>query len=102
MPTRVQPPNKALSLLAPLSTNDGQNKKGDVYLLAALMQPVVFAMAPGWGQVIVASLVFLVLAFLSYRTVGNIPPHEAEIVREKIEEEVQALDAEELVEEGRE
>lgn len=84
-----------------LSTNEGQNKKGDVYLLAALMQPVVFAMAPGWGQVIVATLVFLVLALLSYKTVGNIPPEEARIVRQKVQE-LEGLSPEELVEEGRE
>ena len=90
-------------MLKPLSTNEGQNKKGDVYILAALMQPVIFAMSPGWGQVIVSTLVFLVLAFLSYRTVGNIPPREAEIVKRKIEEleEIDAAEGEDLLSRGR-
>jgi hypothetical protein len=83
--------------LKPLSTDDGQTQKGHVYLLAAFMQPVIFAMAPGWGQVIAAMTVFIGLAFLSYKTVGNIPPEDAKIVRQKIEE----MQAEELVEEGR-
>lgn len=80
-----------------LSTNDGQDRKGDVYLLLAFIQPVVYAMSPGWGQVIVGSIALLVLAFLSYKTVGNIPPEDAEVVRRKVEE----MRADELLEEGR-
>lgn len=83
--------------MKPLSTNEGQDKKGDVYLLLAFIQPIVYAMSPGWGQVIVGSGALLILAWLSYRTVGNIPPDEAEIVRQKIE----SLKAEELLKEGR-
>lgn len=72
-------------MLKPLSTNDGQDKKGDVYLLLAFIQPIVYAMSPGWGQVVVGSIALLVLAILSYRTVGNIPPKQAEEVSELLE-----------------
>ena len=72
-------------MLKPLSTNDGQDKKGDVYLLLAFIQPIVYAMSPGWGQVVVGSIALLVLAILSYRTVGNIPPKQAEAVSELLE-----------------
>lgn len=91
-------------MLKQLPTNDGQSRKGDVYLLLAFIQPIVYSMAPGWGQVIVGSIALLALAFLSYRTVGNIPPAQAEIVKRKIEE-LEAIDAaegEDLLNRGRE
>lgn len=82
-----------------LSTDEGQSKKGDVYLLLAFIQPIVYAMAPGWGQVIVGSLALGVLAWLSYRTVGSgVRPEEAEGIRQKLD----TLSEEELVREGRE
>lgn len=90
-------------MLKPLSTNEGQDKKGDVYLLLAFIQPIVYAMSPGWGQVIVGSAALLILAWLSYRTVGNIPPAQAEIVKRKIEE-LEAIDeaeGEDLLNRGR-
>lgn len=91
-------------MLKQLSTNEGQNKKGDVYLLLAFIQPIVYSMAPGWGQVIVGSIALLILALLSYRTVGNIPPAQAEIVKRKIEdlEEIDAAEGEDLLNRGRE
>lgn len=68
-----------------LSTDEGQTRKGDVYLLLAFIQPIVYSMSPGWGQVIVGSLALLTLALLSYRTVGNIPPEQAKEVRDLLE-----------------
>lgn len=66
------------------STYEGQNRKGDIYLILAFVQPVVHQMAPGWMQVLLTSLTLLVLAWYSYRTVGNIPPETAdEILAEK-------------------
>lgn len=97
-------------MLKPLSTNDGQNRKGDVYLLLAFIQPIVYSMAPGWGQVIVGSVALLILAFLSYKTVGNIPPAQAEIVKRKIDEDeivrrnledIDAAEGEDLLNRGR-
>jgi hypothetical protein len=43
----------------------------------------------------------LVLAFLSYRTVGNIPPEQAAIIKEKIDQ-IDDLGNEDLLEKGRE
>lgn len=90
-------------MLKQLSTNEGQDKKGDVYLLLAFIQPIVYAMSPGWGQVIVGSVALLGLAFLSYRTVGNIPPTQAEIIKRKLEEleEIDAAEGEDLLNRGR-
>jgi len=68
-----------------LSTDEGQTRKGDVYLLLAFIQPIVYSMSPGWGQVIVGSLALLTLALLSYRTVGNIPPEQAKEVQDLLE-----------------
>lgn len=85
-------------MLKPLSTNDGQNQKGHVYILAAFMQPVVFAMSPGWGQVITAMVVFLGLAFLSYKTVGNIPPEQAKDITDLLETDT----VQDVLREGRE
>lgn len=85
-------------MIKPMSTAEGQDRKGHVYLLLAFIQPIVYQMAPGWGQVAVGSLALLVLALLSYKTVGNIPPAQAEIVKQKIEE----MEADELLTEGRE
>ena len=66
------------------STYEGQSRKGDIYLILAFVQPVVHQMAPGWMQVGLTSLTLLVLAWYSYRTVGNIPPDTAEqIMAEK-------------------
>jgi hypothetical protein len=82
-----------------LSTDEGQTKKGDVYLLLAFIQPVIYAMSPGWPQVIAASVALLILAVLSYRTVGSgVRPEEAKAFREKLD----TLSEEELVREGRE
>lgn len=85
------------------STNDGQNHKGDVYLILAFVQPIVHQMAPGWMQVALTSLTLLVLAWISYRTVGNIPPEQAEIVKRKIEdmEAIDEAEGEDLLEMGR-
>lgn len=85
-------------MLKPLSTNDGQSRKGDLYLILAFVQPIIHQMAPGWAQVGLTSLTLLVLAWISYRTVGNIPPEQAQVVLDKIEQ----MDAAELVKEGRE
>lgn len=60
-----------------LSTDEGQSRKGDLYLILAFVQPIVHQMAPGWMQVALTSLTLLVLAWISYRTVGNIPPDVA-------------------------
>lgn len=90
-------------MLKPLSTNDGQDRKGDLYLILAFVQPIVHQMAPGWMQVALTSLTLLVLAWISYRTVGNIPPEQAEIVKRKIEEleEIDAAEGEDLLNRGR-
>lgn len=67
-----------------LSTDEGQSRKGDLYLILAFVQPIVHQMAPGWMQVALTSLTLLVLAWISYRTVGNVPPDvAAELVVEK-------------------
>lgn len=81
-----------------LTTNEGQNRKGDVYLLFAFMQPIVYSISPGWGQVLVASMVFCVLAILSYRTVGSIPPEIADQIRADYEA---GESLEDIIERGR-
>lgn len=83
-----------------LSTDKGQDQKGHIYMILAFATPVVHQMAPGWMQMLLTSLTLLVLAFISYRTVGNIPPEEAEIVREKVKE-YEELSPESLVAESR-
>lgn len=83
-----------------LSTDQGQDQKGHIYLILAFVTPVVHSMAPGWMQMVLTSLTLLVLSYISYRTVGNIPPAEAEIVREKVQE-YQEMSPEELVKESR-
>jgi hypothetical protein len=83
------------------STDQGQDRKGHIYLILAFVQPIVHNMAPGWGQTVLTSLTLLILAFISYRTVGNIPPEEAEVVREKVRE-YQEMSPEDLVAESRE
>ena len=82
------------------STNDGQSRKGDLYLILAFVQPIVHQMAPGWMQVALTSLTLLVLAWISYRTVGNIPPEQAEIIQDKIDQ-IESLGGEDLLEMGR-
>lgn len=84
-----------------ITTDQGQDQKGHIYLILAFVQPIVHSMAPGWAQTILTSLTLLILAYISYRTVGNIPPAEAEVVREKIKE-YQEMSPEALVKESRE
>ena len=84
-----------------LTTAQGQDQKGHIYLILAFVQPIVHSMAPGWAQTVLTTLTLLILAYISYRTVGNIPPEEAEIVREKVRE-YQDMSAEDLVAESRE
>lgn len=93
-----------------LSTAQGQDFKGHVYVVAALATPVLHNMAPGWAQTALTSLALIVLAFISYRTTGNIRPEIADQITEHYENDgyvigdkgKPARSLEEVLREGRE
>ena len=74
-----------------LSTDTAGDLKGAVYGLSA----VIISMDPGWDRTFLISLFLIVMAIISYLTVGNIPPDAAdEIMAEK--------DLKDVLREGRE
>jgi hypothetical protein len=57
-----------------LTTNTAGDLKGAVYGISA----VIIAMEPGWDRTFLISLFLIVMAIISWFTVGNIPPDVAE------------------------
>lgn len=63
-----------------LSTDAAGDLKGAVYGISA----VIISMDPGWDRTFLISLFLIVMAVISWLTVGNIPPEAAdEILAEK-------------------
>lgn len=74
-----------------LTTDAAGDLKGAVYGLSA----VIISMDPGWDRTFLISLFLIVMAVISWLTVGNIPPDAAdEIMAEK--------DLKDVLREGRE
>jgi hypothetical protein len=61
-----------------LSTAASSDLKGAVYAIAG----VLVTMDPGWERTYLISLFLIVMAVISWLTVGNIPPQMAEDVKE--------------------
>jgi|688.fasta_scaffold1801093_2 hypothetical protein len=61
-----------------LSTATSSDLKGAVYAIAG----VLVTMDPGWERTYLISLFLIVMAVISWLTVGNIPPQMAEDVKE--------------------
>lgn len=61
-----------------LSTDTAGDLKGAVYAIAG----VLVTMDPGWDRTFLISLFLIVMAVISWLTVGNIPPAMAEDVKE--------------------
>jgi hypothetical protein len=61
-----------------LSTAASSDLKGAVYAIAG----VLVTMDPGWDRTFLISLFLIVMAVISWLTVGNIPPQMAEDVKE--------------------
>ena len=77
--------------------------KGQVYvwgIVAVILDKFadhIISLDQGWVQTGLTILFLSALAYISHLTVGNIPPEDAEIVRQKVQE----MRADELLEEGR-
>lgn len=56
-----------------LTSDTAGDLKGAVYAMSA----VIVAMDPGWDRSLLIALFLIVMAIISYLTVGNIPPDEA-------------------------
>lgn len=61
-----------------LSTDAAGDLKGAVYGISA----VIISMDPGWDRTFLISLFLIVMAVISWLTVGNIPPAMASDVKE--------------------
>jgi hypothetical protein len=57
-----------------LTTDTAGDLKGAVYGISA----VIITMEPGWDRTFLISLFLIVMAIISWLTVGNIPPEAAE------------------------
>ena len=66
-----------------LSTNTAGDLKGAVYAIAG----VLVTMDPGWDRTFLISLFLIVMAVISWLTVGNIPPDQARDVSDLLETE---------------
>lgn len=64
-----------------LSTDTAGDLKGAVYGLSA----VIISMDPGWDRTFLISLFLIVMAVISWLTVGNIPPDKARDVSDLLE-----------------
>lgn len=64
-----------------LSTNTSSDLKGAVYAIAG----VLVTMDPGWDRTFLISLFLIVMAVISWLTVGNIPPEQAKDVSDLLE-----------------
>jgi hypothetical protein len=57
-----------------LTTDRAGDLKGAVYGISA----VIITMEPGWDRTFLISLFLIIMAIISWLTVGNIPPADAE------------------------
>lgn len=86
-----------------LSSARAGDLKSNVYnwaIIAVILDKFadhIISLQNGWVQTGLTILFLAALSYISKLTVGNIPPEDAAIVRQKIEE----MKAEELVAEGR-
>ena len=64
-----------------LSSDAAGDLKGAVYGISA----VIVTMEPGWDRTFLISLFLIVMAVISWLTVGNIPPDQARDVSDLLE-----------------
>lgn len=64
-----------------LTTDTAGDLKGAVYAIAG----VLVTMDPGWDRTFLISLFLIVMAVISWLTVGNIPPDQARDVSDLLE-----------------
>lgn len=87
-----------------LSSARAGDLKASVYnwaIVAAVLEKVadhIIGLEASWVQTVLLILFLAALSFISWLTVGNIPPANADIVNRKIDE----LSNEELLQAGRE
>lgn len=87
-----------------LSSDRAGDLKASVYnwaIVATVLEKVadhIIGLEAGWVQTALLILFLAALSFISWLTVGNIPPQNAEIINRHLED----MDAEELLEAGRE
>lgn len=80
-----------------LSSDTAGDLKGAVYAMSA----VIVAMDPGWDRTLLIALFLIVMAVISYLTVGNIPPDVAEDVIGDYAGKPKGRTLEEVLKEGR-
>ncbi len=77
-----------------LTSDTAGDLKGAVYGISA----VIITMEPGWDRTFLISLFLIVMAIISWLTVGNIPPETAQ----EVEEVMQHQSVQDILREGRE
>jgi hypothetical protein len=77
-----------------LTTDKAGDLKGAVYGISA----VIITMEPGWDRTFLISLFLIVMAIISWLTVGNIPPETAQ----EVEEVMQHQSVQDILRGGRE
>jgi hypothetical protein len=77
-----------------LTSDTAGDLKGAVYGISA----VIITMEPGWDRTFLISLFLIVMAVISWLTVGNIPRETAQ----EVEEVMQHQSVQDILREGRE
>jgi len=77
-----------------LTSDTAGDLKGAVYGISA----VIITMEPGWDRTFLISLFLIVMAVISWLTVGNIPPETAQ----DVEEVIGSKTVQDILREGRE
>lgn len=64
-----------------LTSDRAGDLKGAVYAVSG----VIVAMDPGWDKTLLLLVFLLVMAMISYCTVGNIPPDKADYINDALD-----------------